>query len=268
LIAGNGSFDGPSAGSAAEVNYAKYNLGDSILKLTPTHTGFNVSDFFTPYDQTHLEQYDYDLGSIGVLVVPGTNTVIGGGKENLLYLCNENSMGKFEPSNDGQIVQSFRASQPWTSVNNANWLSSSPVYMKTASGGMLYSWAQNDVLKAFSFAQAEFATDPAMQGVDTASYPGGALAVSSDKGKPGTNILWATHSLRSSVTITTRSTAGIVRAYDASNLNNELWNSEQNHDRDTPGNFSRFAAPTVANGKVYVATFSNQLAVYGLLSSP
>jgi len=32
-----------------------------------------------------------------------------------------------------------------------------------------------------------------------------------------------------------------------------------------PGSFAKFAIPTVANGKVYVPTFSNQLVVYGLL---
>jgi len=35
--------------------------------------------------------------------------------------------------------------------------------------------------------------------------------------------------------------------------------------RDAVGNFAKFVAPTVANGKVYLATFSNRLNVYGLL---
>jgi hypothetical protein len=30
-------------------------------------------------------------------------------------------------------------------------------------------------------------------------------------------------------------------------------------------NFAKFCPPTVANGKVYVATFSRQLCIYGLL---
>ena len=33
----------------------------------------------------------------------------------------------------------------------------------------------------------------------------------------------------------------------------------------TLGNFAKFTPPTVANGRVYMATFSNQLVVYGLL---
>jgi hypothetical protein len=33
---------------------------------------------------------------------------------------------------------------------------------------------------------------------------------------------------------------------------------------ENPGNFAKCATPVVANGKVYVATFSNKVAQYGL----
>jgi hypothetical protein len=56
-------------------------------------------------------------------------------------------------------------------------------------------------------------------------------------------------------------------AFDAGNLTNELWDSRQNSARDGVGNFAKFDTPTVANGKVYLATFSNQLLVYGLLAA-
>ncbi len=52
-------------------------------------------------------------------------------------------------------------------------------------------------------------------------------------------------------------------AFDAGNLN-ELWNSDQNS-ADKLGTFAKFVSPTVANGRVYVATFSNSVGVYGLL---
>ena len=47
----------------------------------------------------------------------------------------------------------------------------------------------------------------------------------------------------------------IVQNFPPSNLN-----------RDDVGNYAKFCPPTVVNGKVYQATFSNQLAVYGLLA--
>jgi hypothetical protein len=38
-----------------------------------------------------------------------------------------------------------------------------------------------------------------------------------------------------------------------------------NHARDAPGDFTKFAPPVVANGKVYVPTQSKTVSVYGLL---
>jgi hypothetical protein len=58
---------------------------------------------------------------------------------------------------------------------------------------------------------------------------------------------------------------GTLRAIDAGNLKHELWNSEMVPDRDRPGNCSKFSPPTVAAGRVYLATFSGKLVVYGLL---
>lgn len=55
-------------------------------------------------------------------------------------------------------------------------------------------------------------------------------------------------------------------AYDATNLGTLLWSTSQNSSRDGFGNYAKFCAPTIANGKVYVGTDSEQVAVYGLLS--
>jgi hypothetical protein len=58
---------------------------------------------------------------------------------------------------------------------------------------------------------------------------------------------------------------GILRAFKASDVSQELWNSEQNSARDSYGLFAKFNPPTVWNGKVYLATFSKQFCVYGPL---
>jgi hypothetical protein len=47
---------------------------------------------------------------------------------------------------------------------------------------------------------------------------------------------------------------------------NQLWNSNINAARDSFGNFAKFVPPLVANGRVYVASWSKQVAVYGLLA--
>ena len=60
---------------------------------------------------------------------------------------------------------------------------------------------------------------------------------------------------------------GTLHAYDASNLANELYNSQMNSSRDLLGSFVRFSVPTIANGRVYVGT-GDALVVFGLLNQP
>jgi hypothetical protein len=57
----------------------------------------------------------------------------------------------------------------------------------------------------------------------------------------------------------------ILRAYDASNISNELYDSTQNASRDTAGLALKFTSPTIAGGHVLVGT-SNELDIYGLLN--
>jgi uncharacterized protein (TIGR03437 family) len=54
-------------------------------------------------------------------------------------------------------------------------------------------------------------------------------------------------------------------AFDADDIRRELWNSSMNPARDRLGQLSKFATPTIASGRVYVPTFSGEVAVYGLL---
>jgi len=46
-------------------------------------------------------------------------------------------------------------------------------------------------------------------------------------------------------------------------LSKQLWNNQLNP-RDASGYYAKFAAPTIANGHVYLPTFSNRVVVYGL----
>ncbi len=57
----------------------------------------------------------------------------------------------------------------------------------------------------------------------------------------------------------------MLHAYDATNLTNELYNSNQAASgRDHCGSGNKFITPTIADGKVFLGT-QNSVCVYGLL---
>jgi hypothetical protein len=134
-------------------------------------------------------------------------------------------------------------------------------YWSRPSGSMLYIWGWSDVLRAYRFEDGKFKTKPESMSDVPATFPRGVMTVSADGGREGTGIVWATTTVQSSLRGTVR---GTLRAFDAANVSRELWNSDQSADRDYLGNLAKFSPPIVANGKVYVPTFSNRLVVYGL----
>jgi outer membrane protein assembly factor BamB len=90
---------------------------------------------------------------------------------------------------------------------------------------------------------------------------GAILSVSSNGTKDSTGILWASYASNGDANQSVR--PGILRAFDANDITKELWNNNQDAN-DNSGNYAKFSAPTIANGHVYLATFSNQVIVYGL----
>ena len=60
----------------------------------------------------------------------------------------------------------------------------------------------------------------------------------------------------------------MLRAFDASDVSNgsrgQLWSSEEGVPSDSVGMFAKFCPPTVANGKVYVASFQQERVTNGV----
>jgi hypothetical protein len=134
-----------------------------------------------------------------------------------------------------------------------------------ANGGpLLYNWGISDRVKAFPFNGSTFATTPSAQGsVTNQIFPGGILTLSANGETPGSGVLWATVATSGDAE-NNPPVPGALYAFDAANVATELWNSTMNATGDSFGNFAKFVPPLVANGRVYVATWSNQVAVYGL----
>jgi hypothetical protein len=242
FVTGNGSWNGSS------------DFSESFLKLD---SNLKMLDWFTPTDHAHLDSIDADLDCSGAVLVPGTDLVMDAGKQGVLYLVDAHRMGHL---GDGQAIQHFQAT--------SSQLPSLVYWNSAKNGALVYMWGQADRLRVYRFdggtlKQAPFAVRPEV----TQGHPGAMISLSANGNKDG--ILWA--AIHASGSSWHESRPGILHAYDAGDITHELWNSLQNPARDDCNNYSKTAPPTIANGKVYLASFgtqntgSGQLCVYGLL---
>lgn len=235
-----------------------HNFSETVLKLDPT-AGLALKDWFTPSNWLTLDNGDQDLTSSGPMLIPGTALLAGGGKTGVLYVLDTAAGLGGNTPNDTGAVQKIQIS--------SGELRGGPVYWQrsAANGGpLLYDWGAGDRLKAFPFNGSTLATTPSAQGSLTSQpWPGGILTVSANADTPATGVLWAAV-VTSGNAEDSPPAPGALYAFDAGNVATQLWNSNMNAARDAFGNFAKFVPPLVANGRVYVATWSNQVAVYGL----
>jgi len=237
LLMGNGTFDTTLAGGFPKNG----DYGNAFVKIQVAASGgLSVADYFTMSNTTSESNGDQDLGSGGVMLMPGS-LAVGAGKDQNIYVVDQNNMGKFSPSGDS-IYQLMK-----TAV--AGGVFSSPAWFN----GTLYYGAVGDVLRAFKFSGGSFSLSS--QSTHSFGSPGATPSISAN----GTQnaILW----------VAENNSPAVLHAYDATNLATELYNSNQAaKGRDNFGSGNKFIVPTVANGKVYVGTTTG-VGVFGLLCS-
>lgn len=254
LLAGNGSFD---TTLNSEDFPDKGDFGNAFLKLAFSGGKLFVADYFDMHNTVPESRKDLDLGSGGTLVLPDMkdasgkvrHLAVGAGKDDIIYLVDRDSMGKFNPENDSAIYQEI----PSTGSDNSNGLGGSGgVYsMPAYFNGSLYYGAVDDYLRAFKFQHARILTPATSKTSITFGYPGTTPSISSYGSQDG--IVWAVEN----------NTPAVLHAYDVANLSRELYNSKQAGHRDEiTGN--KFITPMIAAGKVFVGT-PNGVAVFGLL---
>jgi hypothetical protein len=235
VMTGNGDFDGI------------INFGQSFVKLSPTLT---VLDYFTPYNWSAQSQADLDLGSGGVLLVPDQtgsfpHEITGCGKPTTIWVLNRDKMGGLESGpNSGQSIQEVNNAVGGVSGNQADdHCFTTPAFWQQN----LYFIGNNDVLKAFHLdpTTGMMTTSATSQGTLEFQFPGAQPVVSSNGSSNG--IVWA---LNHSPTDT------LLVAYDAANVAIELYRS------GSLGSGTKWATPTVVNGKVYVGAVKH-LYVFG-----
>ena len=156
---------------------------------------------------------------------------------------------------------------------------SGAVYFENGAQRLLYVMGENSALRAFSYDGTALSTAPiAQSSPNTAAsgatappgaMPGGFLSVSSAGTTSNSGIVWSLSPRRSlwrDPVATSIPGQSILRAFaaapNADGTLTELWNSELDL-HDAVGSASKFQPPLVANGKVYVATYDDKVAIYG-----
>lgn len=281
VTTGNGPWDGLSA------------WGDSVLKFGPTPvSGANGTmqpiDYFTPSVYQFMDCFDADLAAGGLLLVPGSTTLVAGGKTGTMYLVNSSSLGH-ESSNDSGAIQEQvwgeglpyggtyqQSCQDSTGTNYANIASyeifGSPAYFN---GNVYLGVTPTSSSAPAGMRQFEYASSLTAAS-DTSNYQnqgthGTTPFISANGASDG--IVWYINQGNplQNASNAAPSSASLL-GYDASNYPTLLYSSTTNSG-DTPGYGIKFSSPVVANGKVYISTGTDlttvsnprgEIDVYGL----
>jgi hypothetical protein len=276
-------------------------VGESAVHLvwTPGNPGsLTLADWFTPFRDADRddEHRDEDLASGGVIALPDEAGLIVGGKDGAYYHVSRANMGErdFTKLIDPPFVASFdyQPTNGHTSLfDDLNQVTSTdPFTIGHASGGrtahihgtgvyfnnLLFVQGENNKVRVFSKTNGHFGATPIARGTKTASWgtsspggmPGGILSLSANGSSNA--ILWANENfgnLPGDPDSNQHPSPNILRAYDVSTATSgtlqSIWDSET-EPNDRVGESTKFAPPLVANGKVYQATYDNQIVVYGL----
>ncbi|MBS1214076.1 MAG: hypothetical protein H6R26_2693 [Proteobacteria bacterium] len=261
-----------------------------------------VNDYWAAFSDFTRADTDQDLGAAGVFITDRGN-LVGGGKDGILYNLDKTNLGQHSwnphfnlpftatylpgPPN-GQaglptdtptdpnwpIIKLDRAVPPNTPFGKTYHIHGTPVYLENNTQGFVYVWGENERLKAYNY---DFATRRITkffgEGAQFASgnmpapggMPGGRTTVSSNGTTPGTGVLWGVYPTQGNANA--EIVPGALVAYEATKATNgklkQLFHSDAKA-ANKMGNFAKYSTPVVANGKVYVGTFSNKVVQYGL----
>jgi hypothetical protein len=244
FIVGNGDF-----GTTLDANGfpANANCGNCFAKISSS-APLKLLDYFTPLNTVSQSAADIDLGSGGPLLLADVvdsngatrHLALGSGKDANIYVLDRDNMGKFNASRDNIYQQ--------ISGQLSGGVFAKPSYFN----GTVYYGAVGDAIQAFPTANGKLATSPSSQTSHSFGYPGATPSISANLTAAG--IVW----------VVENGGTAVLHAYDATNLANELYNSNQAANSRDHFSGNKFITPMVANGRVYVGT-PHSVAVFGLL---
>jgi hypothetical protein len=258
VATGNGQSDNDNAGT---------DFDSSIIKLD---LNLNVADYYTPSFQNFLNENDLDLSVSGPMIPedqPRTDGTLArlllfGSKTGQLFILNRDNLGKFH-DDDNRIIQSFRVFPDADDLPHQmapSHIHTTPIYWDGPDGPRVFVASDFNLgVRSFRFNNEKLDPTPAARNFFPRA-PITQMSLSSNSGLRGTGIIW----FISSPTGTIAAYPGILYAFDAESL--EMLYTSEASPFDHLGDYPRFTAPIIANGRAYVPTFSNKVAVYGLKS--
>jgi hypothetical protein len=240
---------------------------DSILKFNPTPVSgmLEVADYFTPEDYGYMNCEDSDLAAGGLLMIPGSGQVIGGGKMGRLYLVNTGSLGHEQAGDPGAstvyveqgLTNSYTSAacvdssgshtatiNSYEIFGTSAWFNGSVYLGVTPTSSTAMAGVRRFAYSPTGLSPVEFTTPSAQQ-----NTRGTTPFISANGNSDG--ILWTID--QGQPLQSPQPTSATLYAYDATNLSNLLYSSST-HSGDIPGYGIKFTSPIVANGKVYIST--------------
>ena len=211
------------------------NMGNNVVRLTPAGSGMTI----TAHYQSNVSG-DNDLQS-GAVLLGTSGQVVGGGKDGAILLLGQSDLSLKQQVQVGGEVNSF-------------------VYWNGSGGPTLFAWTVGGSLRNYAVGSGSL-TLKSQNTEKKPGHPSAIFTVSSNGTMAGTGIVWANVPQGDAWHM---AVPGALYAFDAADVSKpSLWNSTLNA-ADNLGTYAKYSTPIVANGKVYLATFSNKLQVYGL----
>jgi hypothetical protein len=278
---------------------ANLSYGNSFLKLAPRGKTLQVAGSFSPgssvwCDANKWAAADVDLGSGGVLLVPGTDRMIGGGKSGELAVLSTSAMtpGVVCASSPATVqffqafINSFHLLPPQQNTyDTIGWqggphLHGSPIYWRGGNPdyGYLYHWAEKDYPRQFKYNVSTGTLDTvSLKGNQTTTFPtnvvlspntdspggnsvmpGGMMSLSAQGNVAGTAVLWSVSHWCPDLSNCAQNYTDRLSAFNAETMA-LLYTSTVNTSVIPQWQMGHWAPPLIAEGKVFVATANGRM---------
>jgi len=244
-------------------SYSAINRPESMVHLSGDLS--TLLDSFTTYNYFQLDQGDTDMGSGGMLLLPDQpgsipHLSVAGGKDGRAFLMNRDHLGGYTKNGPDKVLQTVNMGSCWCGPAYFVGSDGAP-YVLTGGGNGITSWQ----LQTSPSVQLVRETSTGSGPVNGLPDDGGSIPVVSSNGTAtGSAVVWYVQKPATS-SDSDPGTPVTLWAYAASDLTQPLVSLTAGTWRHAVSSNANLI-PTVANGKVYVAS-NKQLQIFGLLSS-